>query len=69
MYQPNTQTSNSPSRDTSHPPPQANELEMPPETELMDIDIQEDIPDLIHIPEEILSDFDVWAHSVLEYQW
>ena len=35
----------------------------------MDIDIPEDIPDLINVPEDILLDFDAWAHSVMEYQW
>ena len=36
------------------PTPQPNQMEMPPEPENMDIDIPEDIPDLINIPEEIL---------------
>ena len=44
-------------------------MEIPPEPELMDKDIPEDIPDIIEIPEVIISDFDDWAHSVLEYQW
>ena len=35
----------------------------------MDIQIPEDLPDLIYVPEELLSDFDCWAHSVLDYQW
>ena len=64
------------------PPPQPNEVEMPanpllqpdqvempPEPELMESDIPEDIPDLIDIPEEVLSDFNAWAHSVLDYEW
>ena len=38
---------------------------MSTEPQLRDIDILEDIPDLIDIPEEILLDFDAWAHSVL----
>ena len=42
---------------------------MPPEQEQMDIGIPEDLPDLIDVPDELLSDFDSWAHSVLEYQW
>ena len=50
-------------------PPQSNQMEMPQESEPMDIDIQEDLPDLISAPEELLSDFDSWAHSVLDYQW
>ena len=48
---------------------QPNQVEMPPVPENMNIDIQEDIPDLINIPEEILLDFDAWAHSVLKNQW
>ena len=46
-------------------PLQPNQVEMPPEPELMDIGILEDIPDLMDIPEEVVSDFDVWAHTVL----
>ena len=42
---------------------------MPQEPEQMDVDILEDLLDLIDVPEELLSDFDSWAHSVLEYQW
>ena len=51
------------------PPPQPNQVEMPPEPENMDIDISEDISDLFDIPEEILSDFDTLEHGVLECQW
>ena len=51
------------------PPLQPNQVEMPPEPEHMGIHILEDIPDHISIPEEIISDFDAWTHSVLEYQW
>ena len=51
------------------PPPQPNQVEMSPELENMEMNILEDIQDLINIPEEILLDFDAWAHSVLEYQW
>ena len=51
------------------PPPQPNQVEIPPVPENMDIDILEGIPDLIDIPEEILQDFDVWKYSFLEYQW
>ena len=50
------------------PPLQPNQLEMLPEPEHMDIDIPEDIADLIDISKEILSDFDAWAQSILEYQ-
>ena len=43
--------------------------EVPPEPKEMDIKILEDLPYLIDVPEELLSDFDSWAHSMLEYQW
>ena len=43
--------------------------EMPTEPEQMDIHILEDLSDLINVPEELLLDFDSWAHSVLDYQW
>ena len=42
---------------------------MPPEPQLMELNIPEDIPDLIDIPEEMLLDFDGWAHSMLDYKW
>ena len=42
---------------------------MSPEPELMDKDNPEDIPDLIDVPEQILSDFAALAHSILDYQW
>ena len=51
------------------PPPQSGQVEMHPEHELMELDILEDMPDLIDIPEEMLSDFDTLAHSVLNYEW
>ena len=51
------------------PGSQPNQVEMPPEPENLDIDIPEDIPCLINVPEELLSDFDSWAHSVLENRW
>ena len=35
----------------------------------MDIKILEDLPDLINVLKELLSDFDSWAHSVIDYQW
>ena len=37
--------------------------------ELMELDIPEDIPDLIDVPEEVLSDFEAWTHSMLDYPW
>ena len=48
---------------------QTNQMEIPQEPELMELDIPEDRPDLIDIPEEVLSDLDAWAHNVLDYQW
>ena len=59
----------SPDAQASIPPPQPKQMEMPPEPEHMDIDIPVEIPDLIDVPEELLSDFDSWTHSILEYQW
>ena len=37
-------------------PPESNQVEMPQEPGQMDIDILEDLPDLISIPNELLSD-------------
>ena len=54
---------------TATPPPQPNQVQMSPELEQMDIDIPEHLPDLLDVPEELLSDFDSLAHSVLDYQW
>ena len=51
------------------PPLQPIPEEVPPEPEQMDMEILVDLPDIIDVPEEHLSDFDSWAHSVLEYQW
>ena len=42
---------------------------MLPEPEQMDIEIPGDLPDLIDVHEELLSNFDSKAHGVLEYQW
>ena len=51
------------------PPPQLIQVEVSPEPEQMDVEMQDDVPDVTDIPKELLSDFDSWAHSVLEYQW
>ena len=61
VHTPDTQTSNS--------TPTAQSSGGTLELEQMDIEIPEDLPDLNDVPEEPLSDFDSWAHSVLEYQW
>ena len=51
------------------PAPQLDQVVMHPEPELMELDIPEDIPDFIDVPEEVLLDFDAWAHSMLDYEW
>ena len=51
------------------PPPKPIQEEVPPKPEQMDIEILDDLPDIIDVPKELLSDFNSWAHSVLEYQW
>ena len=51
------------------PSPPTGQVEMHPEHELMELDITEDMPNLIDIQEEVLSDFDAWAHSLLDYEW
>ena len=43
------------------PPPQPDQVEMPSEYKLVELDILDDIHDLTDIPEEVLSDFDAWA--------
>ena len=40
-------------------PQQPNEVGVSPEFELMELDVQEDIPDLLDVPEQVMSDFDV----------
>ena len=51
------------------PPQQPDQVEVLPEFDMMDLDIPEDIPDLLDIPEEIISDFDAWAQDELSYQF
>ena len=51
------------------PPPQSEQVEMSPQYKLMELDFPDDMPDLIGILEEVLSDFDAWSHSVLHYEW
>ena len=48
---------------------QPDQLQMPPDQEHMEIDIPENTLDFIDVPEEVISDFDAWAHSVLDYPW
>ena len=52
---------------TNNPIPQPIQKEVSPEQ--MDIKKQDDPPDVISVPKELLSDFDSWVHNVLEYQW
>ena len=42
-------------------PPQPDQVEMPPD--LIELDIMEDIPDILDVPEEVISDFKAW-HTV-----
>ena len=51
------------------PPEEHYQVEVSPEFELMELDIPEDIPDLLDVPHEVMSDFDACAHDVLSYQF
>ena len=56
------------SRSASNPiPPQPDQVEIP--LDLMELDIPGDMPDLIDVPEEVISDFDARAQNVLDYPW
>ena len=35
----------------------------------MNVKILDDLPGVMTVPVELLSDFDSWAHSVLKYKW
>ena len=50
-------------------PQQPDQVEVLLEFELMEPDIPEDIPDLLDVPQEVMSEFDAWAHDVLSYQF
>ena len=50
-------------------PQQPDQVEVSPQFELMELDIPEDIPDLLDVPKEVMSDFDAWALGVLSYQF
>ena len=85
MHPQNTQVSNPTPEKPIHmdlpaiPPPQPHQVgdasdptstnRDAPRNELMELDIPEDKPDLTDIPDEVLSDFDAWAHSMLDYEW
>ena len=38
------------------PPQQPDQIELPPDHRLMELDIPEDIPDLIDVPDKVISD-------------
>ena len=51
------------------PPLLLEHIEMSLDHELMELYIPEDIPDLLDVSEEVISDFDTWAQNVLHYPW
>ena len=56
-------------RVTATSPLQPDQIEMPPDYELMELDIPEDTPDLLDVPEEVISSFNALVQNVLHYQW
>ena len=52
-----------------HLPRKPDQVEVPRQFELMEQDIPDDIPDLLDIPQEVMTDFDAWAHDVPSYQF
>ena len=50
-------------------PQQPDQVEVPLHLKLMELDTTEDVPNLLDVPEEVMSDFDVWAQDVLSYQF
>ena len=48
-------------------PLQPDQTEMTWDHNFKELDIPKDILDLIDVPEEVISDFDTWAQSVLDY--
>ena len=51
------------------PPLQPNQVEVPLEFEMMELDIPKDIPNLLHVPQEVMSDFNAWVQDVLNDQF
>ena len=49
------------------PAPHPDQIEMPPDHEVMELNIPGDVPDLINVPKEVISDFDTWVQTVLVY--
>ena len=41
------------------------QVEVPQELELVELDIPDNIPDFLYVPKEIMSDFDAWVQDVL----
>ena len=65
-----TSNPNSLIKEYSHPTPQPDQAEMPTGNELIELDIPEDIPYLLDVPDDVvMSDFDSWAQDVLNYPW
>ena len=50
-------------------PQQPDQVEVPPEFELMEMAIPKDMPDLLDVPQEVMSDFKAWTNDVLIYQF
>ena len=50
-------------------PQQPDQVEVPLEFEMIELDIPEDIPDLLDVPQEVMSDFEAWTQDVLCYQF
>ena len=48
---------------------QPDHVEMPPDYEMMDLDIPEDIPDLLDVPQDVMFNYYAWVQDVLRYQW
>ena len=44
-------------------------MEVHQESEQMGLDIPDDIPDLLDVPEVVMFDFDAWAQDVPSYQF
>ena len=59
----------SPPKESQPFPQQPEQVEVPPEFEVMELNIPEGILDLLDEPQEVMSDFDAWAQDVLNYQF
>ena len=45
------------------------QVEVPQELKLMELNILDDIPDFLDVPDEVMFYFDAWAKNVLSYQF